>query len=380
MVGDQIAVLPVLFRLLWRQVLVADLENVLLSANTQVRPGWQRKGAGMPLRPRLLRAGDVVRFDGRLHTVAALEGTAVRLVDEAQSASVVMLAHLLSGEGFEVITAASVRTAVPSAGVLEGLSDKAVERAEWWQRHLVELLTGRPSEDPHGPVRAEYDPAVRSLRQRELAKIAELSAAGTAVSLTVVQDMRARFEREGVLGLVDPRLRSAPDGTGRVDRRVAEALRKIVDGQTGRSTVSAQVLRRRMERLLEAEHGPGVVPLPSRATFYRLFKAVSSGGRARRRRSWPRALHPPLGRRGPRGRHDPRRLPRLRLPDRPARLARRLGQRRTPRPRRLRPHPRAQHGRRCPRLGPPPQPITGGQARSTSGRDRNPWVAPPHRR
>ncbi|MFJ8793179.1 Mu transposase C-terminal domain-containing protein [Streptomyces sp. NPDC102462] len=243
----------------------------------------------MPSRPRLLRAGDLVRFDGRLHTVAALEGTAVRLVDEGQSASVVMLAQLLSSTGFEVVTPASVRTVVPPAGALEGLPARAVERAEWWQRHLVEMLTGRPLDDPHGPVKPEYDPAVWSLRQRELAKAAELAAAGTAVSLTVLQDMRARFEREGVLGLVDPRLRTVSDGTGRTDRRVVEALRKIVDEQTDRSTVSAQVLRRRMERLLEAEHGPGVVPLPSRATFYRLLSAVSSGrhtlGSARTRRS-----------------------------------------------------------------------------------------------
>jgi hypothetical protein len=243
----------------------------------------------MPLRPRLLRAGDLVRFDGRRHTVVALEGTAVRLVDEAGSASVVMLAHLLSGEDFEVVTAASARTVVPAAGVLEGFPARAVERAEWWQHHLVEMLTGHPLDDLHGPVRAEYDPAVHSLRQRELAKDAELSAAGTAVSLTVLQDMRARFEREGVLGLVDPRLRSAPSGMGRADRRVVEALRKVVDEQTGRSTVSAQVLRRRMERLLEDEHEPGAVPLPSRATFYRLLKAVTSGrhtlGSARTRRS-----------------------------------------------------------------------------------------------
>ncbi|MET7781469.1 Mu transposase C-terminal domain-containing protein [Streptomyces mirabilis] len=243
----------------------------------------------MPSRPRLLRAGDLVRFDGRLHTVAALEGTAVRLVDEGQSASVVMLAHLLSSDGFDVVTPASVRTVVPPAGALEGLPAKAVERAEWWQRQLVEMLTGRPLDDPHGPVKPEYDPAVWSLRQRELAKAAELAAAGTAVSLTVLQDMRARFEREGVLGLVDPRLRAVSDGTGRADRRVIEALRKVVDEQTARSTVSAQVLRRRMERLLEAEHGPGVVPLPSRATFYRLLKSVTSGrhtlGSARTRRS-----------------------------------------------------------------------------------------------
>jgi hypothetical protein len=243
----------------------------------------------MPLRPRLLRAGDLVRFDGRLHTVASLEGAAIRLVDEAQSASVVMLAHLLSGEDFEVVSAVSARTVMPAADVLEGLPDKAIERAAWWQQHLVEMLTGRPLDEPDGPVRPEYDPAVRSLRQRELAKAAELAAAGTAVSMTMLQDMRARFEREGVLGLVDPRLRSVPDGTGRADRRVVEALHKVVEEQAGRSTVSARVLRRRMERLLEAEHGPGTVPLPSRATFYRLLKAVSSGrhtlGSARTRRS-----------------------------------------------------------------------------------------------
>jgi hypothetical protein len=223
----------------------------------------------MATRSRLLRVGDAVRFDGRLHTVVALEGTAVRLVDEAASASVVLLPHLLMSDGFEVVTAASPRMTVPASGVLEGLPLKEVERAEWWQRHLVEVLTGRPAHLPDGPVKPEYDPQVKSLRQRELAKAAELASLGTAVSLTVLQDMRARFEREGILGLVDPRLRTVPDGTGRTDRRVVAALRQVVDGQTDKSTVSAQVLRRRMERLVEAEHGPvavagDVLPAPGR--------------------------------------------------------------------------------------------------------------------
>ncbi|MFD5159425.1 hypothetical protein ACFWMJ_15330 [Streptomyces hawaiiensis] len=123
----------------------------------------------MPVRPRLLRLGDVVRFDERLHTVAALVGTAVRLVDETQSASVVLLPHLLGSDGSMVVTAASPRATIPAAELLDGLPDKAVERAEWWQRHLVELLTGCPAHAPDGPVRPEYDPAVKSLRQRELA-------------------------------------------------------------------------------------------------------------------------------------------------------------------------------------------------------------------
>jgi hypothetical protein len=45
-VGDQIAVLPVLFHLLWRRVLAADLQGSLLSAATRVRLGDAREGDG----------------------------------------------------------------------------------------------------------------------------------------------------------------------------------------------------------------------------------------------------------------------------------------------------------------------------------------------
>jgi hypothetical protein len=43
-VGDQIAVLPVLFHLLWRRVLTTDLETGLLASDTQVRLGLVREG------------------------------------------------------------------------------------------------------------------------------------------------------------------------------------------------------------------------------------------------------------------------------------------------------------------------------------------------
>ncbi|WP_411153182.1 TnsA-like heteromeric transposase endonuclease subunit [Streptomyces sp. A30] len=42
--GDQIAVLPVLFHLLWRRVLTTDLETGLLASDTQVRLGLVREG------------------------------------------------------------------------------------------------------------------------------------------------------------------------------------------------------------------------------------------------------------------------------------------------------------------------------------------------
>jgi hypothetical protein len=45
-VGDQIAVLPVLFHLLWRRVLAVDLQAGLLSADTRVRLGEAWEGSG----------------------------------------------------------------------------------------------------------------------------------------------------------------------------------------------------------------------------------------------------------------------------------------------------------------------------------------------
>ncbi|MEU9158426.1 TnsA-like heteromeric transposase endonuclease subunit [Streptomyces sp. NPDC048417] len=45
-VGDQIAVLPVLFHLLWRRVLAVDLQSKLLAADTRVRLGMAEEGGG----------------------------------------------------------------------------------------------------------------------------------------------------------------------------------------------------------------------------------------------------------------------------------------------------------------------------------------------
>lgn len=243
----------------------------------------------MVMRPRLLSVGDRVRFTGREHTVVALSGPRVRLVDDGQEAAVVLLPHLLGSEGFEVLSAGPARPLVPASGVLEGLAQEAVERAEWWQRHLVEVLTGRSLDDPNGPVRQEYDPATRTLRQRELAKVAELRKCGTPVSLSRLQRFRARFEAEGVTGLVDRRSQAPSRATGRADPRVVAALEQVVTAQTEKSTVSGEVLRHRLKCVLEAEHGLDVVPMPSRATFYRLLSAVTTGrhtlGSARTRRS-----------------------------------------------------------------------------------------------
>jgi hypothetical protein len=62
------------------------------------------------------------------------------------------------------------------------------------------VLDVRPDATLGRTVRREYDPEVHSVRQREPAKLAELREAGAEVSLSTLQRLRTRFEREGVRG------------------------------------------------------------------------------------------------------------------------------------------------------------------------------------
>ena len=248
----------------------------------------------------VLRAGDRIRFAGVVQTVVALSGAAVRLVDEAGVASVVVLSHLLSAEGFALLEHGVDRVPLPPVGRLEGLPVEVVERARWWERHIVEVLTGLPSQPESGAApKPAYDPATRSLRQRELAKVAELTQQGHPVGLSTVKRLRRRYQTQGLWGLVDGRAARSASGPRRVDARVVEAIGRAVTEQTDQSTGTVGRLRYRVEQLLAAEHGPGVVAMPSQATFYRLVARVSQGrhtfGSARTRRSLAKQPPGPFG-------------------------------------------------------------------------------------
>jgi putative transposase len=91
-------------------------------------------------------------------------------------------------------------------GLLERLPAEVLATAQWWERHLVEVLTGVPPDAPPGAApRPEYDPARRSLRQRELAKHVELTSVGHRVAVSTLQRLRHRYELDGLWGLVDQR-------------------------------------------------------------------------------------------------------------------------------------------------------------------------------
>jgi hypothetical protein len=159
----------------------------------------------------VLAPGDEIRLGGQTYQVVALDGSSARLAGVTGAAAVMLIGHLLADPSFELVTAH--RRLPPAVSGLEHLPDEVRASAEWWERHIVEVLTGVPPDALPGTApQPEYDPRRRSLRQRELAKHAALTAAGHEVALSTLQRLRRRYELEGIWGLVDRRYAFARPG------------------------------------------------------------------------------------------------------------------------------------------------------------------------
>ncbi|MDW6064600.1 hypothetical protein SAZ11_50085 [Streptomyces sp. FXJ1.4098] len=241
------------------------------------------------VRPGRLRLGDRVRFQGHTYTVVGLTGMRVRLADVHGTGMLVDQVHLQAAEDFAALGAGE-RAALGSAALLGHLPKEVADRALWWQRHLVELLTGLLPDAPAGTrPRPEYDPVSRSLAERERAKAAELAALGEEISARTVKRKRQRYEAGGVEAVVDHRLAPHASLLGQADPRVVAAIRQAIAESVEASTRTIEYARWRTGQILAAEHGKDVVEMPSRATFYRLFGKLSRGvhvtGSARTRRS-----------------------------------------------------------------------------------------------
>ncbi|MGH3722061.1 MAG: Mu transposase C-terminal domain-containing protein [Pseudonocardiaceae bacterium] len=231
----------------------------------------------MAERPSVLRVNDRVVFSGAAHTVVAISGTTIRLVSSAGATTVIALPYLLAAEDFELVSAAPTIRMDPH-GLLDALPEHVVEAARAWERHLIEVETGvAPGSPPDAVPRPEYDAGSCSLAARERAKATELTAAGTKTSVRTVQRMRRRYREQGLWGLVDTRHARRAKPTGNVDARVVAAATAVIEAQTGTSTGTKSRVIRRIRQRLDDEHGPGVVPLPSSRTWYRLLEVLAAG-------------------------------------------------------------------------------------------------------
>jgi transposase InsO family protein len=247
----------------------------------------------------VLRPGDTLRLGGATHTVAGLDSATVRLADVTGAVIEVPTAGLLADPSLELVTASRVPMAPQP--VLERLPAETVETARWWEQHLIEVITGVPPGSPPGTrPRSDYDPARRSLRQRELAKHDELTGAGHQVGLSTLKRLRVRYERDGLWGVIDHRTARRTAPAGYVDPRVVAATRQAIAEETDRSTGTVGRLRRRVETILAETSHVGEGPaMPPERTFYRLAGRLASGkhtfGSARTRRTLAQQPEGPFG-------------------------------------------------------------------------------------
>ena len=226
----------------------------------------------MPRRSAVLRPGDWVRFDDGEHQVVGLAGTSVRLRSHDGAEQVVLGTHLMAAAGFTVVEGSALPEMEPF-GLLDSLPEQTLAAAREWEGHVLEVNTGwSVNAEPGTAARDGYDPAATTISQRATVKAAELG-----VSVRTVHARRTRYADQGLWGLVDQRAVREWAVTGRADARLVAAIREVVEAETATSTGTRSRLIRRVTKKLDADHGPGAVPLPSRSTFYQLIDTLSAG-------------------------------------------------------------------------------------------------------
>ncbi|MFF3467579.1 transposase [Streptomyces sp. NPDC002619] len=230
----------------------------------------------------MLAVGATVRHGGREWTVAGIEGamaSGARIwladTDGDGSLAVFGLAELLADPGFG--PAAGPRLRVPQTGLLSTVPEDQQLRALDVERHVREVETGYPVPNGKGTVKPQYDPASRTLAQREQAKADELTAQGWSdVSRATVRRWRTRYRADGVWGLVAKRRGSTR--LDRADPQVVEALRALLPEEALRSRSRGwkKRMRRETQWWLDAQHGEGRVEVPAKSTFNKLLDAVEA--------------------------------------------------------------------------------------------------------
>ncbi|MFC6064279.1 hypothetical protein [Streptomyces ochraceiscleroticus] len=155
---------------------------------------------------------------------------------------------------------------VPPTARLEEFPPEAVARAQWWEKHILEVLNGLPPDAPKNSApRPESDPRQHSLTQRETAKAAQLSAAGHPVAASTVKHLRQRYQYDGLVGLVDGRSAKQMPQFGRVEPAVVDVMRQAIAEAVDASSRTIGSIVWRTEQILTTGDTP--VELPSRRTL-----------------------------------------------------------------------------------------------------------------
>ncbi|MFI8837115.1 Mu transposase C-terminal domain-containing protein [Streptomyces afghaniensis] len=221
-----------------------------------------------------LAVTDWIEFEEERHQVAGLDGVTVRLRSENGRIQTIMLTALLADTSFRAAveppptTLEDAGADLDPAGVLEGLDEAVKEAALKLEAHLLEAMTGYRSGDPLSAATDEplpqYDPVLPQV-VRVHAKAQELG-----VTDRWLWKLWARRAENGLWGLVDKRKARVRNPLRNLDPRVIQAIRdQAAAERTDSSATIGTRFYRRTQNRLDADHGSGAVPLPSRDTFRR---------------------------------------------------------------------------------------------------------------
>lgn len=224
-----------------------------------------------------IEAGTRLAHDGELWTVIAMEAGCVVLSGPRGARKRVVTATLLADATTRVLGTREIAPS-PMGSLLDDLSDAEQEQLSERLGHVREVLTGYCSgsadlAEPSEP-RPAYDPSV-PLMDRYRAKAAELG-----IGSRTVERWAAALREVGPVGLLDARGIRPSDPLAGVDARWLEMCRTVLAEHVDASRPTKQLLLERVAARLEAEHGPGAVPLPGLKRARAVLTELSRGTNA----------------------------------------------------------------------------------------------------
>jgi transposase InsO family protein len=222
----------------------------------------------------VLSVGVRLVYDGQPWQVVELAASHVLLSDARGGIRQVGAAHLLADPGTRLLTPDTK----PADGVGAELADlDGPQLRELRERigHVQEVRTGfrRGCEALAlpGEPRTEYAPE-RPMLARYQAKARELG-----IGVSTLRRWVARFDQDGPAGLIDERWRRRRDPLSRVDPRWLAATRTVLAAHTDASTPTQDLILAEITARLDADHGVGEVPLPSRTRARAVLRELTRG-------------------------------------------------------------------------------------------------------
>ncbi|WP_034088875.1 AAA family ATPase [Streptacidiphilus albus] len=237
--------------------------------------------------PERIGPGDRLLLDDLLWTVRGIDGPRLVLEDEqGGKRESTLLRVLAAGAQFAdagTTEPASARDRLPTPG------SAAWAKAQFWERHILEVISGRQSgAGAPGVPRPGYDVRATTLEQREATKAEELSQMPWpgAVSARTVRRKRLRYQAQGLRGLLDGRVGRTEANGARVNPVILELLyTQALERTPGR--ISAERLHRFLVDEVQRNHPDLVGAVPSRSTIRRIIgKAIAADPRSIRRGAW----------------------------------------------------------------------------------------------